>query len=139
MRNERADFSFADGSVHLVNTSGVRQTLRTHLTKTFKGGFFEAVEGGSRGRECGHLAWRRTVTINPESFRGWPHRSEPDWREMAALQRLIPKRIEIKPIVRRKPGVMLKAIDITLCPMLNVFGAAIAIQDYFLREPLEIN
>ena len=139
MRDESADFGFVDRSGHLVNTSGVRQTLRTHLTKTFKGDLFEAVEGGSRGRECGHLAWRRTVTINPESFRGWPHRSEPDWREMALLQRLIPKRIKIKPIVRRNPGVMLETIDITLRPMLDVFGATVAIQDYFLGESLKNN
>src|SRR6266700_1336388 len=43
---------------------------------------------------------------------------------MAVLQRLIPKRIEIKPMVRRKPGVMLETI---------------AIQDYFLGESLKKN
>src|SRR5437763_15572821 len=59
--------------------------------------------------------------------------------KMAVLQRLIPKRIKIKPIVRRKPGVMLETINITLRPMVDVFGAAVAIQDYFLGESLEIN
>ena len=58
---------------------------------------------------------------------------------MAVLQRLIPKRIKIKPIVRRNPGVMLETIDITLRPMLDVFGATVAIQDYFLGESLKKN
>jgi hypothetical protein len=59
--------------------------------------------------------------------------------KMAVLQRLIPKWIKIKPIVRRKPGVMLETIDITLRPIFDVFGAVVAIQDYFLGESLEIN
>src|SRR6266496_3941558 len=59
--------------------------------------------------------------------------------KMAVLQRLIPKRIKIKPIVRRNPGVMLETIDITLRPMLDVFGATVAIQDYFLGESLKKN
>src|SRR6266513_664439 len=57
----------------------------------------------------------------------------------SACQLLIPKWIEIEPIVRRKPGVILETIDITLRPMLDVFGVAVAIQDYFLGESLEIN
>src|SRR5207253_10137868 len=65
----------------------------------------------------------------------WPHSQD----GFATVARLIPKRIKIKPIVRRKPGVMLETIDITLRPMLDVFGAAVPIQDYFLGESLEIN
>ena len=34
---------------------------------------------------------------------------------------------------------MLETIDITLRPMLYVFGAAVAVQDYFLGESLEKN
>src|SRR5207248_1353542 len=37
------------------------------------------------------------------------------------------------------PGVMLETIDITLRPMLDVFGATVAIQDYFLGESLKKN
>ena len=59
--------------------------------------------------------------------------------KMAVLQPLIPKRIEIKPIIRRQSGVMFQTIDITLRPMLDVFGAAVAVQDYFLGESLEKN
>jgi hypothetical protein len=59
--------------------------------------------------------------------------------KMGVLQRLIPKRIKIKPIVRCKSGVMLETIDIALRPMLDVFGAVVAIQDYFLGESLKIN
>jgi hypothetical protein len=40
--------------------------------------------------------------------------------------RLIPKRIEVKPIVRREPGIMFQTIDVALSPMLNVFGAMVA-------------
>src|SRR5438477_13177013 len=65
----------------------------------------------------------------------WPHSQD----GFATVARLIPKRIKIKPIVRRKPGVMLETIDITLRPMLDVFGATVAIQDYFLGESLKIN
>ena len=52
---------------------------------------------------------------------------------------LIPKWIEIKPIVRCKPGVVFQAIDVTLNPPLYVFGAVVAIQDDFLGESLEID
>ena len=34
---------------------------------------------------------------------------------------------------------MLETIDITLRPVLDVFGAAVAVQDYFLGESLEKN
>ena len=61
--------------------------------------------------------------------------------KMAVLQlrSLIPKRIEIKPIIRRQSGVMFQTIDITLRPMLDVLGTAVAIQDYFLGKSFEIN
>src|SRR5438105_4678740 len=65
----------------------------------------------------------------------WPHSQD----GCATVARLIPKRIKIKPIIRGKPGVMLETIDVTSRPMLDVFSAAIPIQDYFLGESLEIN
>ena len=108
------------------------QALRTDLTVTFTGDLFEALEAEGGRASC---LVRRAATINPESFRGWPHSQD----GCATAAGLIPKRIEIKPIVRRKPGVMLETIDITLRPMLDVFSAAVAIQDYLLGESLEIN
>ena len=52
---------------------------------------------------------------------------------------LIPKRVKVKPVVRRKPHVMLQPLDIALRPMLDVAGAVIAIQIYLLGEMLELN
>jgi hypothetical protein len=52
---------------------------------------------------------------------------------------LIPKWIEIEPVVRRKPRVMLQAIDVALHPMLDVLRPPVAIQDYFLSQSLEVN
>ena len=34
---------------------------------------------------------------------------------------------------------MFETIDVTLRPMLDVFGAAVAVQDYFIGESLEKN
>src|SRR5947207_6921576 len=52
---------------------------------------------------------------------------------------LIPKRIEVKPVVWRATDVVLQPLGIALRPMLNVFGPAFAIQNYFIGEMLEIN
>src|SRR2546421_12886624 len=52
---------------------------------------------------------------------------------------LIPKRIEVKPVVRRATGVMLQSLGIALRPMLNVFGPAFTIQNDFVGEMLEVN
>src|SRR5438132_14012634 len=51
----------------------------------------------------------------------------------------IPKRVKIKPIVRREPGIMFQTIDVALRPMLDVFGAMLAIQNDFVGEFLEID
>src|SRR5258705_9697144 len=64
----------------------------------------------------------------------WPHRQDD-----CATIGLIPKRIKVKPVVRGKSRVMLETTDITLRPMLDVFGAAVAVQDYFLCESLKKN
>ncbi len=52
----------------------------------------------------------------------------------ALLLRFVPKRIEVKPVVRRKTRVMLEALGVALCPELNVFGAMIAIQSRSRRQ-----
>ena len=85
--------------------------------------------------EAEHLAWFAALLQSTGKMPVGPT------AKMAVLQlrSLIPKRIEIKPIVRRKSGVMFQTIDITLRPMLDVFGTMVAIQDYILGELLEMN
>src|SRR5256885_14807378 len=65
----------------------------------------------------------------------WPHSQDGCATDVG----LIPKPIKVKPIVRCKSRVMLETIDVTLRPMLDVFGAAVAGEDYFLGESLEKN
>ena len=54
-------------------------------------------------------------------------------------QLLIPKRIKVEPVIRRKPRVIFQAIDVTLHPMLDVLCAPVGIQNYFLSQSLELN
>src|SRR5207253_3333497 len=52
---------------------------------------------------------------------------------------LIPKRVEVKPIVRCKARIMLKALGIAFHPKVNIFGAASAIQDDLVGKLFEVN
>src|SRR5205814_7419611 len=53
--------------------------------------------------------------------------------------RLIPKRIKVEPVIRRKPRVVLQTIGVALHPTLDLLQAPVAIQDYFISQLLEVN
>src|SRR6267378_449924 len=44
-----------------------------------------------------------------------------------AERSFIPKPIEVKPVIRSKPGIVLQPIDVALSPILNVSRAPVAI------------
>src|SRR5437762_6812492 len=59
--------------------------------------------------------------------------------QLLTWQSLVPKRIEVKPVIRRKARVMLQALGVALHPKLNVFGAMIAIQSDLIGKMFEVN
>ena len=52
---------------------------------------------------------------------------------------LVPKRIEVKPVVRSNARVMLQALGIPLHPQLDLLGATIAIQSDLVGKMFEVN
>ena len=56
-----------------------------------------------------------------------------------AQRSLVPKRVEVKPVIRCKARIMLKALGVALHPKVNVFGTTSAIQDDFVGKVFEVN
>src|SRR6266508_1014138 len=52
---------------------------------------------------------------------------------------LVPKRIEVKPVVRRKAREMLQALSVALHPQLDLLGATIASQCDLVGKMFEVN
>src|SRR5437868_10361395 len=58
---------------------------------------------------------------------------------LVLFSELIPKRIEVKPVIRCKACIMLQALGVALHPKLDLLSPTIAIQGDFVGKMFEVN